>query len=189
MADQTELAPQDVIEKSWKWLLFIGIVTALLGFIGLAMDVMMTIVSILYFGFIVIFSGMMHLFNTPSVDGWKNKLLTGLIGFLYIASGMIIIAYPAASASWFTLFIAAFLFISGIFRIVAGFSSRSELEGWFWLVLSGLLAVLLGIMIYAQWPYSGLWVIGLFVSIELLMQGFTMISVALATRSAQRAAA
>jgi uncharacterized membrane protein HdeD (DUF308 family) len=189
MANQTELTPQDVVEKSWKWLLFIGIVTALLGFIGLAMDVMMTMASILYFGFMVIFGGMMHLFNTPSLDGWKNKLLTGLIGLLYIVSGMIIISYPAASASWFTLFIAAFLIMSGIFRIIAGVGSRSELKGWGWLVFSGLLALLLGIMIYAQWPYSGLWVIGLFVSLELLMQGFTMISMALATRSLQRAVA
>lgn len=189
MAEQTELASRDVVEKSWKWLLFIGIITTILGFVGLAMDVMMTIVSILYFGFMVIFGGMLHLFNTPSLDGWKNKLLAGLIGILYIVAGIVIISYPAASASWFTLFIAAFLVISGIFRIIAGFGSRDELKGWGWLVFSGVLALALGVMIYAQWPYSGLWVIGLFVSIELLMQGFAMISVALATRSLQQAAA
>jgi uncharacterized membrane protein HdeD (DUF308 family) len=189
MTEQTDVAHQDVVEKSWKWLLFIGILTTILGFVGLAMGVMMTIVSILYFGFMVIFGGMLHLFNTPSLDGWKNKLLAGLIGILYIVSGMVIISYPAASASWFTLFIAAFLMVSGIFRIIAGSMSRDELKGWGWMVFSGVLALVLGGMIYAQWPYSGLWVIGLFVSLELLMQGFAMLSVAMATRSLQRQAA
>lgn len=174
------------MNKNWKILMIIGALTLFLGIVGMGMNVTMTIVSILYIGLFIIFGGILHLIDAFIVDGWKNKLLGGLIALMYLVAGALMIKYPAASAAWFTLFIAFFFLIVGIFRVVIGFQLRQENSGWGWTVISGVAAIILGILIYNQWPVSGLWVIGLFVSIELIMQGISTITVAMAVRSLQR---
>jgi len=174
------------MNKNWKFLLIIGALTLLLGIVGMGMNVTMTIVSIVYIGFFITLGGILHLIDAFIVDGWKNKLFGALIAVTYLIAGSLMIRYPEASAAWFTLFIAVFFLFVGAFRIFIGFQLRKENEGWAWTVVSGVTAILLGILIYVQWPVSGLWVIGLFVSIELIMQGISTITVAMAVRSLQR---
>ena len=174
------------MNKNWKLLLIIGALTLLLGIVGMSMNVTMTIVSIVYIGFFIILGGILHLIDAFIVDGWKNKLFGALIAVTYLIAGSLMIRYPEASAAWFTLFIAVFFLFVGAFRIFIGFQLRKENKAWAWTVVSGVTAILLGILIYAQWPVSGLWVIGLFVSIELIMQGISTITVAMAVRSLQR---
>ena len=79
-----------------------------------------------------------------------------------------------------TLIIAIFLIISGIFRIVSALSER--FTGWGWVLLNGGVSLLLGLLIYKQWPLSGLWVIGLFVGIDLIFNGWAWIMLSLAMR-------
>jgi arylsulfatase A-like enzyme len=59
-------------------------------------------------------------------------------------------------------------------------------SGWYWTLLSGIVSILLGGMIVLQWPVSGLWMIGLFVAIELIFNGWSYVFVALAARKAGR---
>ena len=174
------------MKRRWKWLMVIGILTLLLGIVGMGMNISMTMVSIFVVGLFLFFGGVLHLIDVFIVEGWKKKFSAGLIGVMYVIAGGLMIKYPAASAAWFTLFVAAFFIVIGIFRLTLGFSLRKEGKGWVWTVISGVAAVLIGILIYAEWPVSGLWVIGLFVSIELIMQGVSTITVALAARSVQR---
>ena len=174
------------MKKGWKLLLVIGVLTLVLGIIGMGMNVSMTIVSILYIGVFVLFGAVLRVVDAVIVEGWKNKLFAALMAFLYLTAGSLMIRYPAASAAWFTLFIAAFFIVVGISRLIIGFWLRGEARAWAWTVFYGAGAVILGILIYIQWPVSGLWVIGLFVSIELIMQGISTITMALAARSLQR---
>ena len=174
------------MKSGWKWLMVIGILTLLLGIVGMSMNISMTMVSIFVVGLFLFFGGILHFIDVFIVEGWKKKFSAGLISVMYVIAGILMIKYPAASAAWFTLFVAAFFIVIGIFRLIFGFSLRKEGKGWVWTVISGVAAVLIGILIYAEWPVSGLWVIGLFVSIELTMQGIFTITVALAARSVQR---
>lgn len=172
-----------LVKKSWKWLMVIGVLTLLLGFVGVVMNATMTIVSILFVGFFVLFGGVIHFIDALITEGWKNKILPALIAVMYITTGILMIKYPAASAAWFTLFIGAFLLIVGGFRSWIGIQMQGEVKGWGWTVCSGVIAILLGILIFAQWPVSGLWMIGLFISLELIMHGAATIAVAFAVRA------
>ena len=113
----------------------------------------------------------------------KRKIWEILTALLYIAAGIVMILNPGVSAAWFTIFIAAFLFTTGIFRIIVGFKIRNTVNAWAWTVIGGVAAILLAIMIMAQWPVSGLWVIGLFIAVEMILQGTSMISIAMAARA------
>ena len=171
------------MNKNWKILLVIGLLTLILGIIGMGMNVTMTIVSILYIGFFIILGGILHLIDAFVVDGWKNKLLGAFIALMYLIAGALMIKYPAASAAWFTLFIAVFFLFVGIFRVVIGFQLRQENSGWGWTVISGVAAIILGILIFIQWPVSGLWVIGLFVGIDMIFNGWSLVMLGLAAKN------
>lgn len=101
-----------------------------------------------------------------------------LMGVLYGVVGFMVLANPAASAVSLTLLIAMFLIIGGIFRIVASVATHYPNRGW--LALHGVIALILGAMIWQQWPASGLWVIGLFIGIELFFNGLTMLMLGMA---------
>ena len=171
------------ISRNWGWIMVGGVLLVILGIIGLSMEFTMTIISVLFFGIMVVIGGAIILINTFQAQGWKSKLWHMLIGLLYIAAGIVMINDPAGSAVWFTLFIAAYLLVVGFLRILTSFQMRG-VSGWGWTLAAGIAAVILGVMIFAQWPVSGLWAIGLFVSIDLLMQGISMITIAMAAKQA-----
>lgn len=173
------------VRANWGWLMFMGIALLVLGIIGLYMVGTLTIASVLWFGIFVIAGGILLLIDAFKAEGWKAKLWEILIALAYIFAGIIMVANPGKSAVWFTLFIGAFLLVSGIFRIIIGFQVRDEVKGWGWTVFGGVLSIILSFMIFAQWPYSGLWVIGLFIAIEMIMQGTSMISIALAAKASE----
>ena len=165
-----------IVTQNRKRLMWFGILSLVFGIAGTFMSVAMTMTSIIFLGFLVVFAGVVFLveaFSSP--QQWKGKLFDFILALLYIGSGMVMIINPAGSAVWFTLFIAAFLIVIGVMRIVVGFKIKNEISEWGWMVFGGILSIILGILIYAQWPMSGLWVIGLFISIELIIQGFNAI--------------
>ena len=176
----TEQALGDISRK-WGWIMAGGLLMVILGIVGLSMEFTMTIVSVVYFGIMVLIGGAMILISAFQAEGWKSKLWHLLIGLLYIAAGVVMIMEPEGSAVWFTLFIAAYLFVVGIMRIITSIQMRG-VSGWGWTLLAGISGVVLGVMLYYEWPYSGLWAIGLFVSIDLLMQGISLITIAWAAK-------
>ncbi|MGE5152937.1 MAG: DUF308 domain-containing protein, partial [Bdellovibrio bacteriovorus] len=92
------------------------------------------------------------------------------------------------ASAYLTLVIAGLLIAVGIARLIMSLQLRPA-AGWYWPLLSGLISILLGGMIIAQWPASGLWVIGLFVAIELIVNGWSYVFIALAARKAGTAGA
>jgi uncharacterized membrane protein HdeD (DUF308 family) len=177
------------VRKNWGWLVVGGIALLLLGCWGLSMVGLgtMTIASVLYFGIMVIAGGVIVLIDAFQAGNWKAKVWAMLIGLMYIVCGVVMIMNPGASAVWFTLFIAGFLLVSGIFRIVIGFQLRKEVRSWGWTVLGGIASLALAFIIYGQWPISGLWVIGMFVAIEMIMQGAHMVAIGMAARASSKA--
>jgi len=178
MNETTENVGQAIsglVTKNRKRLMWFGILSLLFGIVGTFMSVAMTMTSIILLGFLVVFTGFVFIFESFSAPNWKGKLFDIILALIYIGSGMVMIINPAGSAVWFTLFIAVFLIVIGVMRIVTGLKVKDEINEWGWLVFGGVLSIILGLLIYAQWPMSGLWVIGLFISIELIIQGFNAI--------------
>jgi len=172
------------LKQNWGWLLALGLISIVLGTAGFYMTFAFTLTSVLIFGYLLLVGGVLQLVHAATCKGWKSVLWHVLIALLYIAAGIDIIADPVRASAVLTLILAGILIAVGLSRIVMGFQLRSAVDGWYWSVLSGLISIVLGGMIIAQWPESGLWVIGLFVAIELLFNGWSMIFVALAARKA-----
>ena len=189
MSNETEYLKEVVagaVTQNRKRLMGFGILSLVLGIIGTFMSVTVTMASIMVFGIFLIIAGVVFLIDSFAAPEWKGRLLGLLISLLYVAGGIVMVLYPTGSAVWFTLFIAAFLIVIGAVRIFMGFRVKDLISAWGWMVFGGILSIILGIMIYAQWPLSGLWVIGLFISIELIVQGFNAIIMSRVIKKAEK---
>ncbi len=169
------------LKKHWGWLVTLGIILLLLGITAIGASVTTTIISMSIFGWLLVAGGLITIIQTFwQMRGWSGFLLTLLIAVLYIVLGFMIIANPTTTAQGLTLLIAFFLIFGGIFRIVAAIAARSN--NWGWLLFIGIISLLLGISIWRHWPYSGLWVIGLVIGIEMLMNGWWLFILGLVAR-------
>lgn len=180
---------QDVVfgelKKNWAWMLALGILMVILGTIGMGMTMALTMVSMLYFGILLMFGSGVQLVEVFRSEGWKGRIWHVLIAVLYLVAGITVVSNPALASATLTLFIAASLIAIGVLRLVIAIQMRG-IPGWVWTLLGGVVAMMLGGMIMAQWPVSGLWVIGLFISIEMIFAGWSHIMIALAAKRVGR---
>src|ERR1700737_4415573 len=93
-----------------------------------------------------------------------------IVGVINIVAGFVTFENPLLAAVLLTLILGASLLASGIVRIILGFSMKRETP-WIWVVLSGVITLLLGVLILARWPVSSLYILGLFLGIDLIMAG------------------
>ncbi len=173
---------QAAMNRSWHWLLGLGILFMLLGLIGISQAVGVTLISILFLGFMIMIAGVAQLVDVFKSTRWKASSWHALVGFFYILAGGLVIFDPILASTIVTLLLAWVFIIIGVIRLIMGISLKSSMKGWFFFFLNGLAAIILGILIIAQWPLSGLWVIGLLISIELIISGWTYVFMAFAIR-------
>lgn len=169
------------LRRNWGWFLALGVALVVLGAIALGASVATTIVSVLLFGWLLIFGGVIeavHAFWREK--GWGGFFIDLLTGILYVVVGFMMVGNPAATAMALTLLIALFLMFSGIFRVVVALMLRFPHRGW--LVLHGAINLLLGIAIWRRWPWDGLWVIGLFIGIDMIFNGWSLVMLGLAVK-------
>ncbi|WP_295457384.1 HdeD family acid-resistance protein [uncultured Thiodictyon sp.] len=173
------------LQKNWGWLLVLGLSSIALGTLGFYMTFALTLVSVLFFGVLILAAGIFQLIHAFTCTGWKSVFWHVLIALLYVVAGVDIMIDPVRASAILTLVLAGLLIAVGLLRSIMAFQLRST-AGWLWPLLSGLVSIALGAMILAQWPISGLWVIGLFVAIELVFNGWSYLIIALAVRRAGR---
>lgn len=175
-----ETFPQG-LNREWKWLLGLGILFVFLGTIGLGMVVGLTLASVLFLGILMLIGSLSQIIDVFKTKKWKGAIWHALIAILYFIAGGMIIYDPFLASTIITAFIAWILIIIGTVRLIMAFTLRHG-AGWGWLLLAGLTAIVLGVLILLQWPYSGLWVLGVFIAIELLVNGWSYIFIALMMR-------
>jgi uncharacterized membrane protein HdeD (DUF308 family) len=169
------------LRAKWGWILALGIVYAAAGFIALGSVVMATVASVLIVGIMMIVAGVAEIINAFQCKGWGGFLVWVLLGALYIVAGFITFENPLFAAALLTLLLGVSLVASGLVRIVLAFSMKRE-QPWIWLLISSIVTLLLGLLILAHWPISSVYVLGIFLGIDLVMAGAGWIGVGLALR-------
>jgi uncharacterized membrane protein HdeD (DUF308 family) len=140
-----------------------------------------TVVSMLFFGWLLVIAAGIEIAQAIMVGKWAGLFQHWLGAVLFGVIGILILWRPLVTAEILTLLMGAFFLVAGLFQLITPFVI--SLPDWGWHTLNGLITLLLGILVLAQWPVSGLWVIGLFVGIELVFYGVAWIALALRLRS------
>jgi uncharacterized membrane protein HdeD (DUF308 family) len=128
-------------------------------------------------GWLFLAAGVAQVVHAFRGRGAKGFLLHLLSGLLYLAAGGMIVLYPMSGAFTLTFFLAVFLLVEGAVRVWLGLRLRPA-EGWGWVLVSGVLGVFAGAMIWSQLPTSAVWALGTLVGINFLFSGASLISLA-----------
>jgi uncharacterized membrane protein HdeD (DUF308 family) len=164
-------------------MLVLGILQMILGFIALGYSVALTDVMVFILGIFFIVGGVMQAFEAFSMRNGAGIALHLLFAVLYVIAGLYMVFEPTQAAITITLFLAIYFVVSGVFRLVTAASLHHP--GWGAAALSGVINLLLGILLWSQWPMSGVIFIGLCVAFDLIFAGIAWISLGLAIRGRQ----
>jgi uncharacterized membrane protein HdeD (DUF308 family) len=163
------------------WIIALGVVYVIAGLIALGSVVMATVVSVFVVGIMMLIAGVAEVINAFQVKSWGRFVLWLLLGALYIVAGFVTFENPLLAAAILTLILGVSLVGSGIMRIVLAFSVREGMP-WIWIAASGVITLIIGLIILAHWPFSSLFVLGLFLGIDLIFAGAGWISLGLGLR-------
>lgn len=181
----TQQEMDDKLPDRWGWFLGLGILFVLLGTVGLLMMGPLSLVSVLYIAALFLVGGVFQVIHAFRVKCWRSTASHVAGAVLYLIAGGLLLAQPLIGLVTLTLFLGAIILGAGIMRIVIGFQHRPD-PGWIWLALSGVIGVGLGLLILAGLPGNAIWVLGLFVAVELLMEGWSMVMMGLALKRWKR---
>ena len=123
------------LQKNWGWLLALGIVSVILGFVGLGMTFAITMASVWFFGVLILIGGGIQLVEAVKCKGWKSIVLHVLVGILYLLAGISVVVNPVGASLIFTLILAGALVVVGLLRIVMAFHMKG-FKNWIWPLLS-----------------------------------------------------
>jgi uncharacterized membrane protein HdeD (DUF308 family) len=171
-----------IVKKSVGWSIGLSVVLILFGFVAIVLPQVAGIGVNLLIGWLLIFSGAIHLmfaWHTRSAGGVLWELL---VSFLYIFIGAYLLIHPVAGLATLTLALAIYLFAEGILEIFLWFRLRVT-PGSVWLVLDGIITLILGMLIWKTWPSSPAWAIGTLVGISMIFSGFSRLMLSLAART------
>src|SRR5208283_630502 len=170
--------------KSIVW----AILLIVFGFLAIALPFATSWGVVLVIGWLIIFSGAFQFIHAFQSKGIGHILWKLLVAILYLIVGLYFLLHPILGVAAFTLMLAIFFVLEGVFDLVAYFQSRS-LPGSGWILFDGIVTLFLGLLVWRQWPSSSLWVIGTLVGISMIFTGTTRLMLGLAARKVAPGAA
>ena len=161
----------------WGWFLAFGIVLVALGIAAIVRSTTATVASMVVFGWLLVFASVAEFVTAFMVGKWSGFFLHLLIAILFLVVGILMLTRPVMSAEAWALVMSAFFLVGGLYALISAL--WTHMPGWGWQAASGIVSSILGILIAAGWPASGLWVVGLFVGIDLVFYGCAWIALAI----------
>jgi uncharacterized membrane protein HdeD (DUF308 family) len=170
-----------LLRPLWWLFLALGLVSIIVGLLAIGSAFVATLASVVVFGVLLLVAGITEIIHAVMVRHSRHFGLHLLAAALYLFTGLFMLEDPVRAATVLTLLLAAFLLVGGLLRVLFSFIGR--FPGWPWVVLNGVVDLILGVLIWKGWPESSLWVIGLFVGIDLLFHGWSWVILALTVRT------
>lgn len=169
-------------QKSRNISLIIGVVLTLLGIAAIVLPNASTLVIETWIALLLASAGtakIVYAFQNRSSSGFIWQLL---LGILYIATGVMLFFNPLTGVLTLTLLLGSFLLTEGVFELILAFRLRPQ-QNWAWVLFDGIITLLLGGMIWFQWPFDAPWLIGTLVGVSVLFTGISRVMLSLNAQS------
>jgi uncharacterized membrane protein HdeD (DUF308 family) len=166
-----------------NWLLATGGILALLGVGSMIAPAVAGNAVVYLIGGLLLITGLIQLMAGWQAESWHEKLASLIHGGIATVGGIAVLAHPFYGLAALALVLAFFFAVEGVWKIFSSFSYR-PVPGWIALLMSGVLDLILGILIWRQWPVSGSWAVGILVGISLLSTGIAFVTLAMTWKRA-----
>ena len=182
-----EHSPADVVRHASTWSTIWGVLLILFGILAVGSPFLAAVAVSVFIAWLIILAGVVHLILAFHVHRSGSMIWKLLVGVAYIFFGVYLLMHPVLGVASFTLVLASLFLIEGILDIVLFFQMRS-IQGSGWVLGDGIITLLLGLLIYLQWPSSSMWAIGTLVGVSMIISGVTRVMLSLAVRKVAAAA-
>jgi uncharacterized membrane protein HdeD (DUF308 family) len=178
---------QQRVSQNAAFLVIFGVLLGMLGVIAIAAPLAAGVAATMFVGLMVLSRGIMQLYYGIKVRHWGRRFGTYMgigslvVGALSIATGGLLMINPVAGVQFLTLMLSLYLVIAGGFEMLHAIE-MGAVRGWPFLLLTGFLTVLLGIILWRQWPLSGQWAIGVLVGSSFILSGISLAMLGIAAR-------
>jgi len=173
--------PEMIVAKTGRWLTAIGVLFVILGILAIAEPAVAGLAVAIFVGWFLIFGGIAHAIAVFSGGGAGRAVWQAIVAVFYFLGGMYFLTHPLMALGTLTLFLAVILVVEAIVEFAAYFATRG-IPGSGWRLVNAMVTLLLGGMIWRNWPSSSIWAIGTIVGVNLLMTGFSRMMLGTAAR-------
>jgi uncharacterized membrane protein HdeD (DUF308 family) len=183
-AGDIRAAVSEAIHRHWGLFLFEGVVLIILGSLAVLLPAVASLAATVFLGWILLLSGVLGLISTirtRHAPGFAWSLVSAIIG---IVAGVLLLGLPVQGTLSLTAVLIAFLLFEGVASILFALEHRKALSGrWTWMLTSGIVDLVLGVILLAGLPGTAAWALGLLVGINMIFGGWAMVWMALDARS------
>jgi uncharacterized membrane protein HdeD (DUF308 family) len=175
--------PSEIVRQASTWSTLWGVLLIVLGILAVGSPLVAAVAVNVVIAWVIVVAGAVHLMLAFQAHSAGSVIWRLLVGVAYVFFGLYLIMHPALGVATLTLLLASLFLVEGILNIVSFFRVRS-LQGSSWLLIDGIITLILGLMIYTQWPSSSAWAIGTLVGVSLIVSGVSGVMLSFAVRKA-----
>ncbi|RWG16078.1 MAG: HdeD family acid-resistance protein [Mesorhizobium sp.] len=165
----------------WGWFVALGVLLLIFGGIAFGNLFIATVASVYVVGWLMLMGGVIEIIHAFGVKTWGRFFYWLLSGLLYAVAGFFAFYNPLLASAVLTFLLAVALIASGLLRAWVAWNHRPQ-QGWGWLLAAAIITILLGLIIAMGWPVNSLWVLGMFLAVDLIFQGWSFIATGLALK-------
>ena len=185
MAQQT---PSNIVRQTSTWSILWGVLLIIFGMLAIGSPYIAAVAVTAVIAWLIVSAGVIHVIVAFQAHAAGTLVWKLLVGLAYVAFGIYLILHPALGVVSLTLLLASLFLIEGVLDIVLFFQMRS-VGGSSWVLVDGIITLVLGLMIYMQWPASSVWAIGTLVGVSMIISGVSRVMLSLAVRKTMAVAA
>lgn len=170
------------LESAWKWFVGLGVLMLLVGIVAFGNLLIASVASVLIVGMLMLFAGLAQIIEAFQVRGSGGFVFWLLGGLIYGFAGFFAFANPLLAAGVLTLLLAFSLVVAGVLRLLTGLRAP-RMRGWGWIAASAVLTILIGMIVALGWPTNAVWVLGMFLAVDLTFTGAALLILGLTLRT------
>ena len=177
----TQNTPVDIVRQASTLSIVWGVLLIVFGMVAIGSPLLAAVAVNVAIAWLIVLAGVVHLMLALRAHGAGSMIWKLLVGLAYLFFGAYLIMHPVLGVASLTLVLASLFLIEGILDIILFFKMRA-VGGSSWVLVDGIVTLLLGLMIYVQWPSSSAWAIGILVGVSMIISGATRVMLSLAVR-------
>lgn len=175
MSDQIVSTPLlDGIRDNASAAVTAGVVLLIAGILSIAAPLAAGLSITIMVGVLLVIGGISECALAFKAGAFGRGLLMFVVGLLMTLAGLYMVMQPAAGLISLTMILVFYLVVTGVFELLIALQVRPA-DGWGWLMFNAIVTLLLGIMLWRQFPLSGVWAIGVLFGIKMVFSGWALI--------------
>ncbi|HXW89991.1 MAG TPA: DUF308 domain-containing protein [Terriglobales bacterium] len=178
-----EHSPAETLRHASRWSIVWGVCLVVFGVLAIGSPFLAAVAVNLMIAWLIVLAGLVHLIVAFHAHRAGRLLWKLLVGVAYVFFGAYLLLHPVLGVASLTLLLAWLFLIEGILNVILFFQMRS-IRGSGWVLVDGFFTLLLGLMIYLQWPSSSIWALGVLVGVSMILSGVTRVMLSLTVRKA-----